>query len=81
MSLDDCPIQVSVNGTPLSSAQVTSLYLAVQHFRTDLQERGLGREEHDRKLSAQYLARLDEVKELMQLSTDGEAQADSRRIG
>ena len=65
-------IRVAINGTPLSQAQVTSLYMALQHFSCDLQQRGLGNDEHGRRMTALYLARLAEVNVLMKA---GAAQA------
>lgn len=64
MNLEPEPL-VSINGVQLTSAQTVALRVAVSNYLTDLQDTDLGDDPHGKAVTKLYLARLQEVIELM----------------
>lgn len=65
MNLEPEPL-VSINGVQLTNAQTVALRVAVSNYLSDLQDSNLGDDPHGQAVTKLYLARLQEVSELMQ---------------
>lgn len=64
MNLEPEPL-VSINGVQLTNAQTVALRVAVSNYLSDLQDSNLGDDPHGQAVTKLYLARLQEVSELM----------------
>jgi len=57
--------RITVNGTSLNSAQSMTVRVALNSFASHLREDGLGNDEHGKSMVVLYLARIDEVLDLI----------------
>jgi hypothetical protein len=62
--------KVSIDGKELTGAQTMAIRIALDHFTSVLREKGLGLDEHGRAMTAAYLERLEEVRNMMAESSD-----------
>ena len=58
---------ITVNGVRLSGGQASAVIVALAHFVTDLQENGLGDDEHGKAMCDGYTARAAEIFKLMRI--------------
>jgi hypothetical protein len=56
---------ITISGRRLSEGQSMALRVAVENFTFELMDRGLGNDEHGKRLTQNYLDRLDEIRELI----------------
>lgn len=61
--------KVTINGHELTEAQAMTVRCAVANFAMVLDDEGLGDDEHGRKMTAGYLARLSEIEAFIFAST------------
>lgn len=57
---------IIINGTRLTKGQAMAVRVAVGGFVIELQQNGLGDDEHGKAMTAGYLARLNEIFKLME---------------
>ena len=59
--------EIIVNGKILTEAQVMTVRVALNGFSVDLQDNGLGDDEHGKAMARAYLARLGEIIGIMKI--------------
>jgi hypothetical protein len=52
---------ITINGQQLSEAEAMTVRVAVASFAMSLTDEGLGDDDHGKKMTAAYLARLQEI--------------------
>lgn len=57
---------ITINGVQLTEGQAMTLRVAAGGFAMELQQNGLGDDEHGKAMTAGYFARLNEIFELME---------------
>jgi hypothetical protein len=57
--------RITINGQELSEGQATTIRVAIESFAADLRSDGLGDDDHGRKMVAGYMARLNEIRDLI----------------
>lgn len=53
--------KITINGVNLTHGQDMAVRVAIVSFKADLQNEGLGEDEHGKLITAAYIARLNEV--------------------
>lgn len=56
---------IEINGWQCTPAMAITIRTAIEGFAMDLQHNGLGNDEHGKAMKEGYLARIQEVRELM----------------
>jgi hypothetical protein len=56
---------ITINGTPLTTAQAMTMRVALETFAMDLRDHGLGDDEHGTTMTHGYLAAIRVIRELM----------------
>ena len=57
--------RIVISGTALSEGQSLTVRVAVEDFAQFLQDKGLGDDEHGRRMTENYLARIYEIRNLI----------------
>jgi hypothetical protein len=70
--------EIIINGIRLIEAQAMTVRCAVNSFIIDLQNNGLGDDEHGKAMARAYLARLREITEIMHNKEDAAVLAECR---
>lgn len=58
--------QITINGHGLTAGQAMTVRCALNSFGASLVEDGLGSDEHGKAMTEGYLARIREIREMMQ---------------
>lgn len=56
---------ITINGAPLSVGQSMTVRAAIETLAADLDINGCGDDEHGKQMTDGYLARINEIRELM----------------
>ena len=57
--------RITINGTTLSVGQSMTVRVAIESLAADLGANGCGDDEHGKQMTAGYLVRIHEIRELM----------------
>ena len=57
--------KIIVNGYELTEAQSMTLRVALESFASDLHDNGLGDDDVGKRITTNYLARIDEIREVL----------------
>ena len=60
-----CEPVITIWGKELSIAQSITIRVAIESFASDLIENGLGDDEMGKKMTKQYMQRIDEIRNLI----------------
>lgn len=56
---------ITINDIVLSLGQAITIRVAIENFSSDLLENGIGEDEMGKKMVAEYINRIEEIRDLM----------------
>lgn len=54
--------EITINGVPLTDTQAMTIRVAIENFAIDLNDAGLGEDEHGKVMTRRYLQAIQEIR-------------------